>query len=183
MTSRRRVATLAGALAVGAAVAAAIVVVAPICLEGGPLRPLGGHVGGGAPIPAELPVGQPIYLTAPKPDFGLDIAIERISVQGASPGVRIVRTFVVTHGPAHPVPDAGFYFGKPPGGPLVEPPASLSIGDCCEPADAFAVEFELEDPGPHSIGALSIDYRAGLLEYHAIFWLGDWGFANVTPTE
>jgi hypothetical protein len=177
---RRRLKSVGAGILVVAVTAGLVNTTGLVRLPGGPLR-LMGVLESGAHLRTGLPVGHPIYLTAPKPVGGIELTIERIAVQGASPGVRIRHAFVVTSQAETPLPDPGSWLGRPAAGRLAEPPASISLRDCCEPQDAFVIEFELDDPGPHTIAGLSIDYRSGLFEYRTVFDLEDPSPQDLSP--
>jgi hypothetical protein len=151
----------------------------------------------GVVLPVGLPTNTPLYLTAPQPVWGVDVTIVHIGVDGASAGVVIRRVLVANNAfdssaQPTPVPDAGYWLGRPAStrsGFFREAPANLTLPDCCEPADAFVVEFELSDSGRHSFSALDVDYYAGLVHYHTLYplaldedWLRAVGGSGLTPT-
>jgi hypothetical protein len=174
----------AGAVIIALTTVVLLSLATAVRFRGGPLqaRPDPNGIVTGLHLPAGLPIGRPIYVVAPPPLGGIDATIERIEVEGASPGLRILRVFVVDHVGSGGVPDAGFWLGKPADGRVVEPPAAIPLRDCCEPQDAFAIELEVLDAGPHSIAALTVDYRAGLFDYRTSLPLGDWATVDLTPT-
>lgn len=180
---RRRVAAVAAAIAIGSV--AFLGVASVVRFGGGPIQPWPDPYGldTGIQIQAALPIGRPIYLLGPTPNGAVDATIESLVVDGVSPGVRILGTFVVAHLEETPPPDAGFWLGQPPDGRLVPAPAAISLSGCCEPFKPFAIEFEVDDAGPHSIDRLTIDYRSGLLSYRTSLPFGGWGHLVLTPTD
>jgi hypothetical protein len=128
---------------------------------GGPLvagRDTGAHFAAG------LSTVRSFDYFAPPPTASFEGTIERVELVGASPGVRLVGASVQTRSVSDMV--------------RRDLPTSVSYDYCCEPQPLFLLRLAFDDPGPHTIRALGVEYRSGLFSYRTDFSLGDWPSMN-----